>query len=144
MLFGTWNWVSFVVGLLALSIGVSVLASGEFSGNEFTVVLTLGLGGWVSATAPFAGARVDDVGIRYRGIFKWATLPWGEVRSISVGPLGGNGLFEAEMPVVQKADGKDLPILTLAGYTSGRSRANDRVRRQVAVMREGLDRAHRH
>ncbi|MFF9018533.1 hypothetical protein ACF09C_36930 [Streptomyces sp. NPDC014870] len=143
MLVGSWNWVCFVLGLMALSIGVSVLAVGEFSGNEFTVVLSLGLGGWVSATAPFAGARVDERGIHYRGIFKRTRLSWGEVQSILVEPLGGSGLLEAEMPVVKKADGKDLPILVLAGYTSGRPRTNGRVRRQVTVMCEALDRAHR-
>ncbi|MFC8763705.1 PH domain-containing protein [Streptomyces sp. NPDC057193] len=143
MLVGTWNWVSFLLGLMVLSIGVSVLTVGDFGGNEFTVVLTLTLGGWVSVMSPFAGARVDDGGIRYRGIFKRATVPWSEIRSISVDHVGGNGLLEAEMPVVRKADGKDVPILVLAGYTSGRPRVNSRVRRQAKEMQEALVRAHR-
>lgn len=144
MLVGTWNWISFLLGLLVLSIGVSGLALGEFSGNEFTVTLTLAVGGWVSITAPFAGVRVDDRGIRYRGILKRATVPWEKIRSISVDHVGSSGgLFEAEMPVVKVAEGKDLPLLVLAGYTSGQPRVNERVRRQVAVMREEFARAGR-
>ncbi|MEU2117131.1 PH domain-containing protein [Streptomyces sp. NPDC016459] len=144
MLVGTWQWVSFLLGLVTLSIGMSTLAFGDFGGNEFTVVSTLSLGGWVSVTAPFAGARVDDVGIRYRGIFKRAVLPWSEIQSISVDYVGGNGLLEAEMPVVNKADGKELPILILAGYTSGQPRVNNRVRRQATAMQEALARAGSH
>lgn len=142
MLVGTWNWTSFALGLLVLSIGVSGLAVGGFRGNEFTITVSLVFGAWVTLTAPFAGVRIDGVGIRYRGIFKRLVLPWSQIESVSVDYVGGNGLLEAEMPVVKKKDGKDVPILILAGYTSGKPRVNGRVRRQAAAMQEALARAH--
>ncbi|MEU0371892.1 PH domain-containing protein [Streptomyces sp. NPDC006283] len=143
MFVGTWNWISFLLGLLTLFIGISVLTSGDFAGECVHRSPHSDRGGLGVVDGSICGVRVDDAGIRYRGIFKRVSLPWSEVQSISVDCVGGDGLLEAEMPVVKKADGKDLPILILAGYTSGQPRVNGRVRRQASVMQEALRRANR-
>ncbi|MFD5326638.1 hypothetical protein [Streptomyces sp. NPDC127092] len=134
MLSGTWKWASFGMGLLPLAIGLSGLLLGKFDGNEFTVVIALVIGVWVVATAPFAGVRVNDRGVLYRGILKRKRFTWDAVQSVTVEYVGGNGLLEAEMPVVKTKDGSEIPLLILAGYTSGHPRVNRRVRQQAAVI----------
>lgn len=116
---GVWKWVTWAVGLGVLVVGVSTLP--DFRGNEFTVVVTLGMGGWVTLVGPFVRVSVDARGLRYWGVFKWKRFRWAEVAAIGVQPLGGNGLMDAEAPVVKTMDGRETVLTAMAGYSRGAS-----------------------
>ncbi|MER5931092.1 hypothetical protein [Streptomyces sp. NPDC002054] len=129
---GPWKWVIWAVGLVVLLVGLSTLP--DFRGSEFTVVVTLGMGGWITLVAPIARVSVDARGIRYWGIFKWKRVRWAEVAAIEAQPLGGNGLMATEAVMVRTVDGRELLLAVLAGHTRGASSTNRRVRRQLATL----------
>ncbi|MFD4371819.1 hypothetical protein [Streptomyces sp. NPDC058486] len=127
-----WNFATLALGLLMAFMGVAGILAGDFPSEAFLIVPFLALGGWVSVRAPFMGVRVDEKGLRYRGIFRFASVPWAEVDSLTVAWVGN--LLVAEMPVVRKKDGKELLLPILAGYTRGDPPLNRRVRAQLLTM----------
>ncbi|MFD4152977.1 PH domain-containing protein [Streptomyces hydrogenans] len=135
-----WNWAVFAMGLVFVLMGAGGVSAGDFRQDTVLIVLFLTLGGWISLRAPFMGVRVDSRGVRYRGVLKSTSVPWSEIDAVVVDYVaGGGGLLEAEVPVVKKANGKEMPLLVLAGYTAGQPRVNARVRAQLATIQHARE-----
>ncbi|WP_331736525.1 hypothetical protein [Streptomyces sp. NBC_00045] len=131
-----WSFFVWLLGAAFLLIGVATLDPDRLTANIFTTSMAFGFGGWVFCMAPLSRVRVDGKAIRYFGVFKWKTFAWSGVEELSTIALGGD-LMGSEAPVIRTVEGKEFPLLILAGYTGSKSGVNSRVQRQVEVMRNG-------
>lgn len=113
-----WTVVVWLLGALALNVGISTVSALPFSEAPFTIISTLLLGLWLCLLTPLSRVKINEDGIKYRGLAKFWSVPRSEIASVDVATQHG-AVFTSEAPVVKTKTGDELPLLILAGYSVG-------------------------
>ncbi|WP_456985435.1 hypothetical protein [Kitasatospora sp. cg17-2] len=128
-----WLCVHFLIGFMALVIAVAVMVELSVLADPFSVLLTGIPGIWLTLRIPFCRTVLSSEGVAYHGLFATRRAGWGEVAVIGKGFSGGT-LAVSSFPVLTLTGGKEIELLTLAGY----GESNRRVARVVGAMGEFL------
>ncbi|MFD4909096.1 hypothetical protein [Kitasatospora purpeofusca] len=128
-----WLGVHFLIGVVALVIAVAVIVELSVTGDPVSVVLAGISGIWLTLRIPFCRTVLSSEGVAYHGLFATRRAGWGDVAGIGKGFSGG-ALAVSSFPILTLTGGKEIEMMTLAGYGED----NRRVERVVGAMGEFL------
>lgn len=132
-----WSLLVWLLGAFILTVGISVMAGVPFSKAAFTITGCLAVGGWICLVTPFSRVRIDESGIKYRGIFKFWSVSWAEISSVAVEERSGT-LFSSSVPILRVVDDRIFQLTVLSGYSAA-GRENRRVVDQVNRIQSVLN-----
>ncbi|WP_411574589.1 PH domain-containing protein [Streptomyces fradiae] len=128
-----WLLLSWVIGLVLLAVGIGSVAEWERFDDIIPVSIFMTPGIWLTLRVPLCSVRIDEEGLRYRGLFRTKRFSWGEVTCIRPGVIGGGSLLTSVAPVLVLEGAEEVELAILAGYVR-KSDINVRVSKQSSLM----------